>query len=112
MRTMPLAIRAPQQAALAPRALRPNALLGDHTAVLLALASGHPRRWDRLVASLGRTEDAVSQAVDVLLARGSVRFVRTKAPSLVSVTLTSLGRSELARALLVMRRPATPAAGA
>lgn len=112
MRTTSLAIRAPQHAALTPRALRSPSLLGDATAVLLALAAGRPVRWDHLVSAVGRTEDAISQAIDTLLARGAVRFVRERSPALVSVELTSLGRSELARALVVMRRPATPTAGA
>lgn len=63
---------------------------------LLALADGSTQSWSRLRLRAQLDDDALSDAIEALVARNAVAIVRSRAPSSVSLRITDEGRRELA----------------
>jgi hypothetical protein len=83
---------------------RPKEFLDDEVVVLRALIGRGAVPWDTLVEMTRLGDDRVSEAVDVLVARRIVMFIRSPQPNPVAMLLTPAGADQLARAQTVGRQ--------
>jgi hypothetical protein len=68
--------------------------------VLAALVLEGTSTWQRLALRARLDDDALSDAIEVLVARGAITIVRSAQPSLVAFRITDAGLRELAPHLL------------